>query len=76
MSFLHVQGILELGAGVSGMKAFLVDGVIRVELNHQRISCRVDLFQWLRKGQKKTRGTSGQLAVAGVLNTEDETEVT
>lgn len=54
--FLHVQGVLELGAGVPGLKTFLVDGVIRVEPNHQRISCRVDLFQWLRDGERKSGG--------------------
>lgn len=52
--FLHVQGVLELGAGVPGLKAFLVDGVVRVEANHQRIPCRVDFFQWLREGERKT----------------------
>lgn len=52
--FLHVQGVLELGAGVLGMKAFLVDGVIRVEPNHQGIPCRVDFFHWLRKRERKT----------------------
>lgn len=40
----HVQGILELGAGVPGMKAFLVDGVVCVETDHQRVSCRVDFL--------------------------------
>lgn len=44
MLFPHVQSILELGAGVLGMKAFLVDGVVRVEPDHQRIPCRVDFL--------------------------------
>jgi hypothetical protein len=39
-----VQSILELGAGVSGVEAFLTDGVIRVESNHQGVPCRVDFF--------------------------------
>lgn len=34
MLFPHMQGILELGAGILGVKTFLVDGVVCVELNH------------------------------------------
>ncbi|KAL0616264.1 hypothetical protein AAY473_013111 [Plecturocebus cupreus] len=64
------MGILELGADVSGMKAFLVDGVVCVESNHQGISCGVDFFQWLKRGERKTRRS---LAVIRVENEEDGT---
>lgn len=63
---------MELGAGVPGVKAFLVDGVIRMESNHQRIPCRVDFFQWLREGERKPRGALSPLAVVGGENKADE----
>lgn len=44
-----MQCILKFGTYVLGMKAFLVDGVICVESNHDGIPCRVDFFQRLQE---------------------------
>lgn len=47
-SFPCVQSVLEFGAGVPQVEALLVDGVIRVELDHDRIAGGGDLFRGLR----------------------------
>lgn len=48
----HVQCILKFGTYVLGVKAFLVDGVICVESNHEGIPCRVDFFQRLQESKE------------------------
>lgn len=50
----HVQCILKFGTYVSGVKAFLVDGVVCMESNHDGIPCRVDFFQRLQKSKDST----------------------
>lgn len=37
-SFPHMKCILKFGTGVSSMESFLVDGIVRVEENHNRVS--------------------------------------
>lgn len=43
-SLPQVQSLLELGAGETHVETLLVDGVVRVELDHNGVSCGVDLF--------------------------------
>lgn len=58
----HVQCVLKFGTRILGMKAFLVDGVICVEPNHDGIPRRVDFFQGLQgRGTKQHRVVSLQL---------------
>lgn len=47
-SFPRVQRVLEFGAGVAKVETLLVDGVVRVEANHHRVSGRVNLLGGLR----------------------------
>lgn len=50
-----MQRVLELGAGVADMKTFFVDGVVRVELDHNGVTGRVDLLWGLPGGTKKPK---------------------
>lgn len=52
LSFPVVQGLLELGAGVSYVEALLADGVVAVKVQKDGLSHRVDLLSGL-SGDKR-----------------------
>lgn len=52
-SLAWVQCVLELGAGVADVKSFLVDCIVRAELDHNGVTGRVDLLWRLSGGTKQ-----------------------
>lgn len=47
MSLAGMKSVLEFSAGVSDVKSLFVDGVIGVEADGQRLSCRIHLLRGL-----------------------------
>lgn len=66
-SLAWVQCVLELGAGVADVKSFLVDSIIRAELDHNGVTSWVDLL-W-RLSQQTKQQIHLWLSLSGSLTT-------